>query len=49
MSDITLFERFVRVTQLLEPPSTLFAPAVARRVLLPQSSSEAPRRSAAAT
>lgn len=26
MSDITLFERFVRVTQLLEPPPTLFAP-----------------------
>jgi 2-polyprenyl-6-methoxyphenol hydroxylase-like FAD-dependent oxidoreductase len=49
VSDIALFERFVRVTQLLEPPSTLFAPAVLRRVLLPQSSSEAPRRSAAAT
>ncbi|WP_192860204.1 FAD-dependent oxidoreductase [Mycobacterium sp. MS1601] len=51
-SDLVVHEQFVRVTQLVDPATALFAPAILRRVLRPgrvQSASEAPSRSAAAT
>lgn len=52
-SDLVVHEQFVRVTNLLDPPTRLMRPAIIRRVLgrqnPVQSSSEAPSRSAAVT
>jgi 2-polyprenyl-6-methoxyphenol hydroxylase-like FAD-dependent oxidoreductase len=52
-TDDSVYEQFVRVTSLLDPPTRLMSPSILRRVLVPQrkpqSVNDSPTRSAAVT